>query len=78
LGTITASFASLFRRFAGTPKGAGHASTSIAATKSAIGSGSALEDSGGAVRVGIVHYDTADEVDRLPSIEAANCGLFGS
>jgi selenocysteine lyase/cysteine desulfurase len=24
-----------------------------------------LEDSGGAVRVGIVHYNTADEVDRL-------------
>jgi selenocysteine lyase/cysteine desulfurase len=26
-----------------------------------------LEDSGGAVRVGIVHYNTADEVDRLLS-----------
>jgi selenocysteine lyase/cysteine desulfurase len=25
----------------------------------------ALEDSGGAVRIGIVHYNTADEVDRL-------------
>ena len=24
-----------------------------------------LEDSGGAVRVGIVHYNTAEEVDRL-------------
>jgi selenocysteine lyase/cysteine desulfurase len=24
-----------------------------------------LEDSGGAVRAGIVHYNTADEVDRL-------------
>jgi selenocysteine lyase/cysteine desulfurase len=36
-----------------------------AAKKSAIGSGSALEDSGGAVRVGIVHYNTADEVDLL-------------
>jgi selenocysteine lyase/cysteine desulfurase len=24
-----------------------------------------LEDSGGAVRVGIVHYNTTDEVDRL-------------
>jgi selenocysteine lyase/cysteine desulfurase len=46
-------------------KGACHASTSIAAKKSAIGSGSALEDSGGVVRVGIVHYNTADEVDLL-------------
>jgi selenocysteine lyase/cysteine desulfurase len=26
-----------------------------------------LEDSGGAVRVGIVHYNTPDEVDRLLS-----------
>jgi len=24
-----------------------------------------LEDSGGAVRIGIVHYNTADEVDHL-------------
>ena len=30
-----------------------------------------LEDSGGAVRVGIVHYNTADEVDRLLGVLAA-------
>ena len=32
---------------------------------------SGFEDSGGAVRVGIVHYNTADEVDRLLGVLAA-------